>query len=193
MKRFCILALILALSVPFAMAQETEPLMAPGDIGLSAGLGYGLFIGALDFAVGGEYMIGKFDIGGLPFTYGAALKASYYSYSAKLLGEDWSYSWLGGGAFGTCHFALRSLKLPESLTWLGKTDIFLGLGVGIYNYTYPSLNASTLDYDNASEIAFGLRAVSGINYFLTPNIAITTEGGYYGGWGGGLIGVLFKF
>jgi len=179
----------LAFAAPKKAAAKTgglEPLMAPGDLAITAGVGYGLLWGALDFSGGAEFMLGKFMIGEtLPLTYGVAVKASYYSWNEGL-GSDWHDTYLGAGAFGTLHLGLKDINLPENMGWLSNVDTFIGLGAGFYSWSYGWTG------DTSSSFKVGPRTTAGVNYFITPNIAITTEGGYYGGWGGGLIGVTFK-
>lgn len=77
------------------------------------------------------------------------------------------------------------------MQWLANVDTYVGLGLGFYSYTNEYLDDYySGDYD---KFEIGLRSTAGVNYFLTPNVAINFEGGYYGGWGGGgLIGVLVK-
>ncbi len=189
MKRVSALILALFMVVGFASAQDSglEPLMAPGDLGVSAGIGYGIFWGALDFSGGVELMLGEFMLGdALPLTYGAAAKASYYSWNYGY-GTDYIDSYLGGGAFGTLHLGLSAANLPANLSFMANTDWYIGLGAGFYSYTWGYSGS------RSTEFRVGLRSVGGVNYFLTPKFAINVEGGYYGyGSGGGLIGVLFK-
>jgi hypothetical protein len=163
-----------------AKAADTklEALMAPGDIALSAGLGYGIFWGAIDVSGGAEYIIGQFKVGDtLPLSYGAAVKVSYFGW------DGGKVSYFGGGAFGTLHLGLKDLGLADNMLWLANVDTYVGLGLGLYGYGY---------YDNKTELKVGLRAAAGVSYFITPKIAILTEGGYYGYYGSGLIGVLYK-
>ena len=182
-KRMLVFLLAAALCVTGVFAKGNawtpgpEPLMAPGDLALTAGVGYGFFWGAVDVSGGAEYMLGKFMIADtIPLTYGAAVKAAYYGYS------DWHY--LGAGGFGTLHLSLKDLNLSESMGWLSNVDSYIGLGAGFYSYNWAS--------GSYSEFRVGLRTVGGFNYFLNDRIALNFEGGYYGGWGSGLIGILFK-
>lgn len=186
MKRFLVVVLCLFVLIGFVSAKDLEPLMAPGDLAVTGGLGYGFFWGAIDVSGGAEYMLGKFMLGDtLPLTYGAAAKAFYYSYSGSF-GSDYKDVSLGAGAFGTLHFGLKDIDLPENLGFLANVDTYIGLGLGFYSYTWGWTGSTTSDF------RFGLRGTAGVNYFITPKIAITTEGGYYGYYSGGLIGVLVK-
>ncbi|PKL09972.1 MAG: hypothetical protein CVV51_01040 [Spirochaetae bacterium HGW-Spirochaetae-7] len=188
MKRFlAVLVILFAATFAFAQGKGFEPLMAPGDLAVSAGVGYGFFYGAVDVSGGVELMLGKFMLGDtLPLTYGVAGKASYYKYNyGGWGGGDYYYSFLGAGGFGTLHLGLKAADLPDGLEFMNNTDWYIGVGAGFYSYHYSY-------YSDYNEFRVGLRTVGGVNYFLTPNFAINVEGGYYGGWGGGLIGVTFK-
>jgi hypothetical protein len=193
-KRLLAVLLIAALCLPGVFAKEKEkgkkwepgkePLMAPGDLAITAGVGYGFLWGAIDVSGGVEYMIGKFEIADtIPLTWGVAAKAAYYRYSYD---SSWYYSYLGAGAFGTLHLSIKDLDLPENMGWAENVDTYIGLGAGFYSWN-DNYYGST---DNAFRI--NIRTVGGVNYFLNDHIAINLEGGYYGGWGGGLIGILFK-
>ncbi|MCX7656112.1 MAG: hypothetical protein N2Z76_06270 [Treponemataceae bacterium] len=164
-----------------------EPLFAPGDIALTGGVGYGFLWGAIDLSGGAEYIIGKFLIADfLPFTYGIAGKIAYYSWHASY---DTAYrdTYLGGGVFATLHFGLKNFDFPEGFEYLRNVDTYIGLGAGLYNWTYG--------YASNTESAFrvGFRTTAGISYFFTPQIGITTEGGYYGYYSTGLLGIIVKW
>jgi hypothetical protein len=186
MKRFLAIVLVLFIGLGAVVAQDGgfEPLMAPGDLAVTAGIGWGFFYGAIDVSGGVELMLGKFMIGDtLPLTYGVAAKASYYSYQYY---DYWKYSYLGAGVFGTLHLGLKDADLPDGLEFMSNTDWYVGLGAGFFSYTDNYYTA-----DSGFKVA--LRSVGGVSYFFTPNFAINFEGGYYGyGSGGGLIGLLFK-
>jgi len=185
MKKFLVLALVLC-CIGFASAEGLEPLMVPGDLAVTAGVGYGFIWGAIDVSGGVEYMLGQFKIADtIPLTYGAAVKASYYSWSAGL-GTDYHDSYLGGGAFATLHLGLKDLNLPDNLGFLENVDTYIGLGVGFYSNTWGYSGSTTTDFK------LGLRTTGGAAYFINPKIAIVTEGGYYGYYSSGLLGILFK-
>jgi len=178
MKKFLVLALVLC-CIGFASAEGLEPLMAPGDLAVTAGVGYGFIWGAIDVSGGVEYMLGQFKIADtIPLTYGAAAKASYYGWSES----GSSFSYLGGGAFGTLHLGLKDINLPDNLGFLENVDTYIGLGAGFYSYSWSG----------AGEFKIGLRTTGGAAYFINPKIAIVTEGGYYGYYSSGLLGILFK-
>jgi hypothetical protein len=197
MKRVLILVLLISIAFTGMLtAQENEsgglePLMAPGDFAISAGLGYGFFWGAIDVSGGVELILLRFDLGDtLPLTFGVAGKVNYFRYNYSGYRSDYNYTYIGGGGFGTVHLGLKDLNLDENMKFLANVDTYVGLGVGFYSYSNSW--DDELDY-NYDAFQIGLRSTAGINYFLTPNVALTVEGGYYGAWGGGgLIGVLVK-
>ncbi|WP_304223268.1 hypothetical protein [Gracilinema caldarium] len=163
-----------------------EPLMAPGDLALSVGIGYGFFWGAIDVSGGVEFILGKFVIADfLPLTYGAAVKASYYSWNNSIY-SDWTDTYLGGGAFATLHLGLKDFDWPSGFSALDNMDTYIGLGAGFFSYTWGYSGSRT------SEFRIGLRTTGGASYFFTPNFALNVEYGYYGYYNTGLIGILFK-
>jgi hypothetical protein len=179
------LAALLAFGV-VAPSAALKPLMASGDLAVTAGVGYGFLWGAIDVSGGAEYMLGQFTVADiLPFTYGVAAKASFYSWNGGL-GTDYIESYLGGGVFGTLHFGLKDLDLPEQISFLANVDTYIGLGAGFFSRSFGYSSSK------ASDFKVGLRGTGGASYFITPKIAVTTEGGYYGGYSSGLVGLLFK-
>ncbi|MDP3176922.1 MAG: hypothetical protein Q8M76_03390, partial [Spirochaetaceae bacterium] len=94
-------AFVIALAVLLAFGAVSpsaalEPLMASGDLAVSAGVGYGFLWGAIDVSGGVEYMLGQFTVADiLPFSYGAAAKASFYSWNGGL-GTNYVDSYVGG-------------------------------------------------------------------------------------------------
>jgi hypothetical protein len=192
------IALILCLGLitsGLVVAQATEndvdsdPLMAPGDIALTAGVGYGFLWGAIDVSGGVEVMVSSFDVADLPVSIGIAGKFNYYRIGNATFVGDYYFSYLGGGGFATAHASLNSFDLDPSFAWLSRLDFYIGAGIGFYNYTNSYLDTTTVGYDR---FQIGLRTTGGVNYFFTDNLALVFEGGYYGGWGGGLIALLFK-
>jgi hypothetical protein len=136
-------------------------------------LGWGFGIGG-----GAEYVFARLDIADqIPLTFGAAGRGYLMS--------GWGYTFLETGILGTCHVSFKGLDLPRDVkTWSDKLDYYVGLGLGI--------GLIQSDYWNdRSPIAFA--SVSGVNYFLKKNLALTAEGGYMGYWGYGLFGVTYKF
>ncbi|MFQ3547873.1 MAG: hypothetical protein SNJ56_05995 [Termitinemataceae bacterium] len=182
----CVLAVLAGGSLWAEAPKAPEPLLGPGSLALTAGVGYGFFWGAIDVSGGAEFILGKFMIGDfLPLTYGIAAKASYYSWNGGW-GTDYVETYLGGGAFGTLHLGFKDLDLPEGFYYLRNVDTYIGLGVGFFSYTWRWVG------DLKTEFRIGLRTTGGASYFFTPNFALTTEYGYYGYYSTGLIGVLFK-
>lgn len=162
-KRIVVLLIALALCGSFAFGDsfaKNGMLVAPGNMNANIGAAYGWGVGV----VGGfEYPIGKFEIAKLPFTYGAAARGSLYFGSAL---------YLGVGGYGTLHFSLAALDLPNELSWLDNFDIYEGLGIGFGTYV--------------GSLGFGW--LSGVSYYFQKNLAVYAEGGYIGSG----VGIIFK-
>lgn len=170
---------------------QGEYVMGKNDLAFTAGVGSGFFSGAIDVSGGIEYIVAEHEVGDkLPLSYGVAGKFNYYRYNYQNYTEAYHYTYIGGGGFGTVHFGLNALDLEKDMRWLGNFDPYVGLGIGFFNYSNTYDDDLNNTYDR---FQMGLRSIGGVNYFFSPNFAVTLEGGYYGRWGGGLIGVLFKW
>ncbi len=164
---FCVLLLIFV--IPLAAdesAAEIQPLVDKGSLIATAGLGWGGLSGGLEWDFAG-IRVGGF----LPFTFGAAARAFidpgiFYT----VLGSGISY---GIGAFGTVHFGLKALTMPDGFTWFSNTDWYAGLGIGFAGTGY-----SGSDYTVRPGI--GISTFEGVNYFLNGRFAINLEYGYLG-------------
>ncbi|MEM5947700.1 hypothetical protein WKV44_03995 [Spirochaetia bacterium 38H-sp] len=189
-KVFFILVVSLLLSVG-VFADDTvkiDAIMKPGNMGIYAGIGTGVFWGALDFSGGFEAIFSQYDIGdSLPITFGVAVRGGIFSWKETWVLGDYYYTYLGGGVFATAHLGFTKDSVPENLQFLANTDFYVGLGPQFYSYSYGYSSSKV------SNFIIGFGSTGGINYFLTDNFAINLEGGYYGYYGGGIIGVLFKF
>src|SRR6056297_2099534 len=142
MKRLLIIVLLITIAATGMLAAQEnnsgglEPLMAPGDLAVSAGLGYGFFWGAIDVSSGVELILSRYDLGGeLPLTFGVAGKVNYFRYNYSGYRSDYHYTYIGGGGFGTVHLGLKDLNLDEKLEFLANVDTYVGLGVGFYSYS----------------------------------------------------------
>lgn len=166
MKKGLIIFLLLLVGISGIFANEVfaedKMLLAPGNSALSVGFDFGLGVNA-----GYEYILGKFDVGEIPLSYG--IKA--------LGGATFRGSGIGyfAGGVGTLHFAWASLEFPDNLWWINNIDSFIGFGVGYFGHT-----AST---DRIWLISHG-----GSNYFFSESMALT----FAGGLGGSYVGVLLK-
>lgn len=192
MKKFLVVvAALLVLSVAGVAAQQVvakptasgEDLFKPGSFSVQAGLGSAFFFGYVDVYGGADLGLGSFLLGEtLPFTYGAAARISYWGWSNDVY-SSYSYSDIGIAALGTVHFSWKHV-FPD-VAWLEKLESYVGLGLGAYIYTDTY-------YTTDNGFRFGFASVEGNNYYLTPNIAINFEGGYYGYGSSGRLGLLFK-
>lgn len=141
-------------------------LIAPGDKVATLGFDFGLGINA-----GFEMALGKFNVGDLPFTFGAKALGGLL-----FLNGGMAYN---VGAAGTLHFAWASLDLPEGLWWVKNIDTFIALGVGYAGVAVDGLG----NYGGIGIIGQG-----GSSYFFSKNMAVTVAGGL----GGSYVGILLK-
>ncbi len=162
----------------------------PGTLAVNLGIGFAFFWGGFDIYPGVEYTFYQIKIDNqIPFDIGAAVRGVYYSWSTTIYGGRYGFMVIGAGAFATMHFGPKFIKdLPD---FLRKTDIYIGLGIRFFaaSYTGDAAYLNNLGYNYGG---IGFATLGGISYFITDNFAINFEGSYYG-YGGGLIGVLYKF
>lgn len=163
-------------------ASSQAAYFAPGTLSLRAGVGldlYGYGFG-LGLYPGLELTLAHPVFGGaFPMSFGVAGRA--------VLGFDSYYGGLevGAGGFGTAHFSFKDLNLGVSA--LDPLDIYIGLGVvfgitgGYYGYW------SGLGY-----VPVWFSEISGINWFLNKNFALTLEYSYLGFYSTTNFGILLK-
>ncbi len=171
-------------------AVNFETYFKPGTMAVNLGIGFAFFWGGIDLYPGFEYCFYQFRINNLvPLDIGAAIRGVYYSWSSSYLGYNVGFVVLGAGVFGTIHFGFKWIKnVPE---FLKKLDVYAGLGARFFyqSFTGEAAYLNSLGYNYGG---LGISTLAGISYFITDNFAINLEGSYYG-FGGGLIGILFKF
>lgn len=166
MKKAALVIAILCVAAFGAFAQDAgQPHAAVGDLTAGGGVNFGWS----GFGLGGgvEYMLARWDIPNFaPLTFGAAGRVSLYIGSSMQVDI---------AALGTAHFGLKTFtSLPaflQPLDWYYG----LGLGFGIGNWG-----------------GIGFATGSGICYYLTPTLAITSDYFYtnYFGVGSGSSGTL---
>jgi hypothetical protein len=165
MKRTAIVLLAIVCIAGSVIAEDFSKdgmLLKPGTIDVNAGLGFGWYYG-MDLGVGGEYIIGKFNIAkDLPLSFGAAARASLYV-------GHFDTTPLSIGAFGTLHFNWGALNWPDGLSWLKNLDSYIGLGLDL---------APMIRVDG----------IGGFSYFVSKKIAVNLETGILGSQ----IGILIK-
>jgi hypothetical protein len=160
-----LLALLVAGSLAFA-ADSSAPYFAPGNLTVQADLGTGFFFG-LDISGGAEFGLGSFKIGdAIPLTYGVAARVGYAGWTLT----SYKYSDIAIGGLATLHISWKDV-LPD-LKWLSKVESYAGLGLGV------DLHTETDTYYNHTGLAFA--GVEGNNWYLTPNLALNLEEGYFG-------------
>lgn len=140
-----------------ADSAKLEPLVGPGDLVATVGIGWGGISGGV------EFNLAQVDIAQvIPLTFGVAARASIDPFFLE-------YTTLGAGVLGTAHVGFKSLNLPENLRWLGNVDSYIGLGVGLAtalnDYYAPGIGFSTFE---------------GVSYYLNDHLAISFEYGYLG-------------
>ncbi|MCX7821498.1 MAG: hypothetical protein N2258_07490 [Brevinematales bacterium] len=163
----------------------------PGTFAVNLGIGFAFFWGGFDIYPGIEYTFYQFKIDNkIPLDLGVAVRGVYYSWSTTAYGGNYGFMLFGAGAFATLHFGPKAIEtLPE---FLKRTDLYIGLGVRFFSASYTG-DAAYLNSLGYTYGGVGVASLGGVSYFITDNFAINFEGSYYGTYGGGLIGVLYKF
>lgn len=168
MKKFLVILLILALVASFSFAAPAKkadtkkgsdaltPLVGPGDLVVTAGVGWGGISG------GAEFSLAQIDIAKIiPITFGAAARATV---DPGIFYDNFSF---GVGAMGTAHVGFKNLNLPDNLHWLSNVDSYIGLGLG-----FASMTGYTA--------GIGISTFEGVSYYLNDKLAICFEYGYLG-------------
>jgi outer membrane immunogenic protein len=149
-----------------------------GDAQLNAGLGLSTW--GIPVYVGFDYGVHKdISIGG---------ELSFRSYTDEWHdhdhGRDHDYRYhhtiFGISANGNYHLN-TILKIPTQ--W----DLYAGINVGFYAWSYPD------DYHGNRVSGLGLGAQVGGRYYFNDNVAINLELGGGNAFGGGKIGISYKF
>jgi hypothetical protein len=106
-----VMALVGALSASAADSNVFASYNKPGNVNLNVAAGYGGWLGV---GAQAEFIIGKFDLGPVPFQWGLM--------AAGIV--DIPYIEIGAGGMATLHMGLGIIPL----------DFFLGLGLGVDFY-----------------------------------------------------------
>jgi len=174
LKKVLLVSIVLlsVCGLAFAADSAGAPLFGPGNFSLQADvdIGYGFGVSG-----GGDFGIGSFKIGPIPFTYGVAARVGYDM-------GDWNYVALD--VLGTVRMSWNSL-FPQ-VGFVNKLESYIGLGLGAGFYSYSLLGV------NQTGSTFSVASIEGNNYYITKSLAINLEEGYYGYYGGLKVGVLFK-
>lgn len=186
-KLLVIVLMLLVASGVFAKGTKIKSVYDTGDLTVfgSVGFGYGLSIALYP---GVEMHMSQARIGDvLPLDFGLSGRGFFNSYSVSGL---WGWTAFGIGAYGMAHLSFQEFDLPSD--FFDKLDFYIGLGIkfDIYKYTGSYLNyyGATSSYGG-----LGFSTVSGFNYFFNDNFALMLEGNYWGNYGGGTVGILYKF
>lgn len=163
MKKLSIVSLLLISFYSYSQAP-----LEKGRIQLNAGFGFSSWSNPIYF--GGDY--GLNDL----ITLGA--EVSYQSYKAF----DIKSTIIGVQANGNYHFN-ELLDIPSEF------DVYAGLNVNYYSWTFKDSNSNTSLIDDEP---FGIGAQIGGRYFFNEKIAINLEFGGGNATSGGKIGVTYK-
>ena len=176
-----VLGLVLAvvlLAVPstvFAQTVDWDGQLHKGDLSAFAGvgLGYGITI-----VPGVEWIWGDWKLGDvLPLAAGAAVRGAINFYS-----DYWSS--YGAAGFVTARVGFMGLDIPE---FLQKFEIYAGVGLGFYYYSWATGYTTTLD-----DFRFGFANTEGTAFHINDKLAVYGEYNYWG-YSRGVLGVMLKF
>jgi hypothetical protein len=199
LRRMFIALACLSIFAAGAVAQSGAPRLAthyqPGNVAFS--LGAGLGFGGGDFGVslypGAEIIVAKIrpaDVFSIDFGAGARGAFTFRSYRTRPAS---GYVALGGAPFVSAHMGLRGFTGNEVAEYLDRIDIYTSLGLGYLAYL-PTGTARQID----GGLAFA--NFSGVNYFITDNLAVSLGTNYLTSWANGVrgdftagIGVVVKF
>ncbi|MFW5742384.1 MAG: hypothetical protein ACOC2D_03840 [Spirochaetota bacterium] len=182
-----------------AVAQSGVPRLAthyqPGNVAFSLGAGLTFGGGGLGVSLypGTEIIVAKIrpaDVFSLDFGAGARGAFTFHSYRTSPAS---GYVALGGAPFVSAHMGLRGFTGNEVAEYLDRIDIYTSLGLGYLAYR----TTGAARYGDGG-LAFA--NFSGVNYFITDNLAVSLGTNYLGGWTSGVsgdfsagIGVVVKF
>jgi hypothetical protein len=159
--------------------------LSPGAFAVSAGIGTQTLFDGLDAYLGFEYVFAEAEE--KPLFFGASAKGIFYTFDDTYYAANWRETTFGAAALATAHLGLSMFSLPP---WLDRAYCFVGMGVRYLHAFYSA------DYDSAygeSDYAgFGFASVGGLHYFVSDHLAVRLEGFYYG-YGGLLLGILYRF
>ncbi len=189
--KIMVLALIVLLlaSAVFAGTKKgkIDSVYKPGDYTVSGSVGFGYEFSLVIYP-GAEFFLAQARIADvLPLDFGVAARGFFNSYSTSSFGYDWGWTAFGVGVFGTVHLSFREFDIP--FKYLDNMDFYIGLGLKVDSFTYTGDYSS---YSDSSNGGLGLASIVGVNYFFNDHFALVLEGAYWS-YGGGTIGLLYKF
>jgi hypothetical protein len=184
LKKIGVVAVVLMLCMTMgAFAAETKssqfPWMAsydqPGNFNLYASVGFYGY--GIDVNVGPEIIIGKFDIAGIPLSWGVTVRglvgfASFLGYASWI---DW-----GVAPMATLHWGV-------DLGSIWKFDWYIGLGVGVSGST-----GSYYSYLNSSGIGIGFASSDGVVWHFSNNFGLVVDYAYTGYVSAAGVGIQMK-
>lgn len=186
MKKLGLLAALLVIaSVAFAEEGKLDAHFPAGVFSANVGLGYAGsgYWASLAILGGAEYTFAQVDVAEvLPLTFGAAARAVATLNFWALNYSYYNFLMLDVGVFATMHISLKNIKVPEDAKAVNNLDYYIGLGPA-FNILKP-----WAWYDT-----FGLGALTGVNYFLNPNLIVYVEYMYSVNWNYTTAGLVLKF
>jgi hypothetical protein len=186
-----IVVLALVVAVPHLAAQEDLPfgsVYSPGNVSVSGSVGFGYGL-SLALYPGAELILAQPALADeVPLAIGVAARGYWNRYTWSGFGFDYGWTSFGAGGFATVHLALTGVEGIAG-DYLNRTDFYAGLGLAYSILTYDS---TVPEAEQFAEGGIYFASIGGVNYFLTDNFAVMLEGNYWGYYGGGLIGLLFK-
>lgn len=190
---------VLSMLAADAFAQSGAPRLAthyqPGNVAFSLGAGLGFGGSGLGVSLypGAEVIVAKIrpaDAFSIDFGAGARGGFTFRTYGTTPAS---GYLALGGAPFVSAHMGLRGFAGSEFADYLDRIDIHTSLGLGYLTYI-PTGTTGPIDGGLA------LANFSGINYFLTDNLAISLGTNYLMSWASNVpgafttgVGVVLKF
>jgi hypothetical protein len=135
----------------------------------------GYYWGGLDVAVGAEYIVGQFDIGGVPLEWGIMAQG--------ILGFATSFGYNNGIDWGIA--PMGSLHWGTNFGGMSKFDFFVSAGLGIYGGSYWT-------YWNSGALGFGFASYEGVIWMFSNNLGLLAEYGYIGWTSTGAVGIVWK-
>ncbi len=179
----CVVALLVFGTAGAFAAGETKsttfPWMAsydqPGQLNIYGAVGF--YVPGIDINVGPEFIIGKFDIAGIPLSWGVTARgligfSSFFGYANWI---DWAVA-----PMATLHWGV-----DFGAPW--KFDWYIGAGLSISGTTgtyYTGLASGS--------VGFGFASADGVAWQFSNNLAIVAEYAYTPYMSAGGIGVKFS-
>ncbi|RPJ08599.1 MAG: hypothetical protein EHM28_03855 [Spirochaetaceae bacterium] len=146
-----------------------------GQIDLYASVGYWL---GICVSATGEYVIGEWNIGGIPFDYGVQVMGIFENYSTDILTETFSVNYWGVAPMFAVHMGLSNAPF----------EFIVAAGLGFYGYM---TDEPSLDDQGFGGIGFATSETA--IWYFADNMGLLVQFAYVGAtsiWG---IGIRYGF